>query len=69
MSVHEKGEENKGGNVEETCQKVTLDGNSRTNVDCYVVVWEHDINSDSLVDCCGLVAGVSNNARSNGWLL
>ena len=44
---------------------VALDGNSRTNVDCYVV------DSDSLVDCCGLVGCVSdfNNARSNGWLL
>ena len=48
---------------------VGLDRNSRTNIDCYVVVWEQDINSDSLVDGYGLVGGVSNNARSNGWLL
>ena len=50
----EKGEKNKGGKIEDP----------RTNVDCYVV------DSDSLVDCCGLVGCVSdNNARSNGWLL
>ena len=65
----EKGEKNKGGKIEETSQVVALDGDPRTNVDCYVVVKEHDSNSDSLVDCCGLVGCVSDNARSNGWLL
>ena len=55
----EKGEKNKGGKIEDP----------RTNVDCYVVVKEHDSNSDSLVDCCGLVGCVSDNTRSNGWLL
>ena len=34
MSVHEKGEKNKGGKIEETSQVVTLDGDPRTNVDC-----------------------------------
>ena len=65
----EKGEKNKGGKIEETSQVVALDGDPRTNVDCYVVVKEHDNNSDSLVDCCGLVGCVSDNARSNSWLL
>ena len=66
MSVREKGEKNKGEKVEETSQVVALDWYPRTNVDCYVVVREYDSNSDSLVDCCGLVGGVSSNARSNG---
>ena len=69
MSVREKGEKNKGEKVEETSQVVALDGDPRTNVDCYVVVREHDSNSDSLVDCCGLVGCVSDNAMSNGWLM
>ena len=33
------------------------------------MVREHDSNSDSLNDYCGLVGNVSNNARSNGWFL
>ena len=66
MSVHEKGEKNKGGKIEETSQVVALDGDPMTNVDCCVVARKHNSNSDSLVDCCGLVGGVSNNARSNG---
>ena len=64
-----KKEKKKEGKIEETSQVVALDWYPRTNVDCYVVVREHDSNSDSLVDCCGLVGCVSNNARSNGRLL
>ena len=44
-------------------------GESGTNVDCYVGVGGPDSNSDSLVDCCGLVAEVNCKTRSIGWLL
>ena len=44
-------------------------GESGTNVDCYVGVGGPDSNSDSLVDCCGLVGGVNVKAKSIGWLL
>ena len=60
----EKGEQKKGGKIEETSQVAALDEDPRTNIDCYVVVREHDSKFDSLVDCCGLVGDVSNNARS-----
>ena len=59
-----KKEKKKEEKIEETSQVVALDWYPRTNVDCYVVVREHDSKFDSLVDCCGLVGGVSNNARS-----
>ena len=61
-----KEKKNKGEKVEETSQVVALDRDPMTNVDCYVVVREHNSNSDSLVDCCWLVGDVSNNARSYG---